>query len=164
MFREECVSGDISQTAAAAWPWPDSLDALIAAADYHFLILENERVRVLQVIIPPGAFVPVHTHRWPSVINVVSSCDFIRRDHNASLNILTDALQACGRAGRVIVRRCASMALTGISSVTRAKVTKAPPDFRPERDEGTVAWWEKATEGKCPFPRRLSARPYMVRP
>jgi predicted RNA-binding Zn-ribbon protein involved in translation (DUF1610 family) len=88
----------------------------------------------------------------------------IHRDHNGSLNILNNALHACGRAGRVIVRRCASMALTGISSVTRAKVTKAPPDFRPERDEGTVAWWEKATEGKCPFPRRLSARPYMVRP
>jgi hypothetical protein len=92
VFREECVSGDISQTAAAAWPWPDSLDALIAAADYHFLILENERVRVLQVIIPPGAFVPVHTHRWPSVINVVSSCDFIRRDHNG--NVLLDTRSA----------------------------------------------------------------------
>jgi hypothetical protein len=37
------------------------------------------------------------------------------------------------------VRRCASMALAGVTSVTRAKVTKAPPYFRPERDEGTGA-------------------------
>ncbi len=36
------------------------------------------------------------------------------RDHNASVNILE---KACGRAGRVIVRRCAPMALTGASSL-----------------------------------------------
>jgi putative transposase len=67
----------------------------------------------------------------------------IHRDHNGSKNILQAGLQACGRAGRVVVRRCASMALAGVPSVTRAKVTKAPPYSRSERDEGTVAWWVK---------------------
>lgn len=71
--------------APAAWPWPDSLDALVAAADYHFLILENDRVRVLEVIIPPGAFVPVHTHRWSAVMQVISASDFVRRDQNGQV-------------------------------------------------------------------------------
>lgn len=63
-----------------AWPWPDSLDALIAAPQYHKLLFENERVRVLEVRIGPGTFVPVHTHRWPSVIQTLRPGEFIRRD------------------------------------------------------------------------------------
>lgn len=63
-----------------SWPWPDSLDALAAAPDHHRLLLENDRVRVLEVRIPPGELVPVHTHRWPSVVFTVSAADFIRRD------------------------------------------------------------------------------------
>jgi hypothetical protein len=46
----------------APWPWPDSLDAVIAAPQYHRLVLENERVRVLDTQIPSGDIVPVHTH------------------------------------------------------------------------------------------------------
>jgi hypothetical protein len=30
-----------------AWPWPDSLDAVVAAPKHHQLVLENDRVRVL---------------------------------------------------------------------------------------------------------------------
>ncbi len=67
---------------ASDWPWPDSLDALIAAPNHHKLLFENERVRLLEVRIPPGAFVPVHTHRWPSAIYVAAQSDFIRRDGN----------------------------------------------------------------------------------
>jgi hypothetical protein len=62
------------------WTWPDSLDALIAAPAFHRLLLENDRVRVLDVRIPPGQLVPVHTHKWPSVVYVQSASDFIRRD------------------------------------------------------------------------------------
>ena len=36
------------------WPWASSLDALIAAPEFHTVLLENERVRVLQVRIRPG--------------------------------------------------------------------------------------------------------------
>jgi len=70
---------------SAEWPWPDSLDALRAAAGYHRLLFENERVRVLEVRIGPGQFVPVHTHRWPSMVYVASSSDFIRRDGEGEL-------------------------------------------------------------------------------
>ena len=66
--------------AAQPWPWPDELDAMIAAASFHRMLFENGQVRYLEVIIHPGDFVPVHTHRWPSVIYVQSTSDFIRRD------------------------------------------------------------------------------------
>ena len=62
------------------WPWPDSLDALAAAPQYHELVIENTRVRVLIVRIAPGQIVPVHTHRWPSVVYTLSAGDFVRRD------------------------------------------------------------------------------------
>jgi quercetin dioxygenase-like cupin family protein len=71
-----------------AWPWPDSLDALAAAPQYHHLLLENENVRVLNVVIGPGQLVPVHTHRWPSVVYTIGAVDFVRRDGDG--NILLD--------------------------------------------------------------------------
>jgi hypothetical protein len=75
-----------------SWPWPDSLDALIAAPAYHTLILENDRVRVIRTHIPPGALVPLHTHRWPAVAYVMSASDFIRRDHENK--VLLDTRQS----------------------------------------------------------------------
>ena len=72
-------------SAPQAWPWPDELDALIAAPAFHKNLFENDLVRSLEVIIRPGDFVPVHTHRWPSVIYVQSTSDFIRRDGEGRL-------------------------------------------------------------------------------
>ena len=64
----------------AAWPWPDSLDAVVAAPKHHKLVFENDRLRVLDTRIPPGDLVPVHTHRWPAVYYTITPGDFIRRD------------------------------------------------------------------------------------
>jgi len=52
------------------WPWPDSLDAVVAAPGSHRVVLENELTRVLEVMIAPGEREPEHTHRWPSVMVV----------------------------------------------------------------------------------------------
>jgi hypothetical protein len=71
--------------AGGAWPWPESLDALSAAPHHHALLFENEHVRVLETRIPPGDLVPVHTHRWPSVLYISSWSDFIRRDAHGTL-------------------------------------------------------------------------------
>jgi len=60
--------------------WPDELDALTAAPQYHVVLLENEAVRVLDTTIPPAHTVPLHTHCWPSVNYVLSWSNFIRRD------------------------------------------------------------------------------------
>jgi quercetin dioxygenase-like cupin family protein len=52
--------------------WPDELDALIAAPQHHILLFENEAVRVLDTRIPPGQTVPLHTHRWPGTLYILS--------------------------------------------------------------------------------------------
>ncbi len=69
--------------------WPSHLDALIAAPRHHALLLENDRVRVLDTRIPRGETVPVHTHRWPCVLHILSWSDFVRRD--ADGNITADS-------------------------------------------------------------------------
>jgi hypothetical protein len=65
--------------------WPDELDALVAAPHPHFLLLENEAVRVLDTRVPPGQTVPLHTHRWPGTLYLLSWSDFVRRDAEGSV-------------------------------------------------------------------------------
>jgi len=74
------------------WPWPDSLDAVVAAPSNHSILLENDRVRVLDTRVRPGETVPLHTHRWPSVLHVLSWSDFVRRDDTGA--ILVDSRSA----------------------------------------------------------------------
>jgi hypothetical protein len=74
------MMADLRDLSASAWPWPASLDALSAAPRHHTLLLENDRVRVVETRIPPGDIVPVHTHCWPSVLYVLSWSEFIRCD------------------------------------------------------------------------------------
>ncbi len=62
------------------WDWPDSLDALAAAPESHQLVFENDSVRVLETRIAPGATTQLHTHRWPSVLYILSFGHFVRRD------------------------------------------------------------------------------------
>jgi quercetin dioxygenase-like cupin family protein len=69
----------------SAWPWPPELDALIAAPKHHILILENEKIRLMDTRIPVGETVPVHTHRWPGVYHTIRFSHFIRRDGEGKL-------------------------------------------------------------------------------
>jgi hypothetical protein len=69
--------------------WPDELDALIAAPQHHKLLLENEFVRVLDAVIPPGGITAVHTHRFVASHIVISWSDFIRYD--VAGNVLLDS-------------------------------------------------------------------------
>jgi len=46
------------------------MDALLAAPASHRLLLENDRVRVLDVVIEPGAREPEHTHQAVSLMIV----------------------------------------------------------------------------------------------
>jgi quercetin dioxygenase-like cupin family protein len=61
-----------------SFEWPDHLDALVAAPDHHEILLENERVRVLDSRVRPGDSTPVHTHRWPAVLYILGESDFVR--------------------------------------------------------------------------------------
>ena len=68
-------------------PWPDSLDALTAAPQHHRLLMENDRVRVLEALIPPAERTAVHTHRWPAVQYICSFSHFIRRDADGRITL-----------------------------------------------------------------------------
>ena len=57
-------------TTRQPWPWPETMDALRSAPASHRILLHNDRVRVLEVVIEPGAREPEHTHQAPSVMIV----------------------------------------------------------------------------------------------
>lgn len=78
-----------------AQEWPEELDALIAASQHHALMLENEFVRVLDTRVPPGETVPLHTHRWPGALYIVSWSDFVHRD--GAGNVMVDS-RVAGKA------------------------------------------------------------------
>ena len=59
--------------AAATQAGAVDLDAVVAAPGNHRILLENDKVRVLQVEVAPGQTEPVHEHRWPSVMIIQSS-------------------------------------------------------------------------------------------
>jgi hypothetical protein len=110
-------------------PWPASLDALVAAPRQHHLLLENERVRVLDTRIEPGDTTPIHTHQWPAVHYVLSWSAFVRRD--AFGNVLVDTRvtsdEALGRASHAAFARerravAASRDQRGDKTVTLADV------------------------------------------
>ena len=71
--------------AANTWPWPDSLDALVAAPAHHDLLLEDDRIRIVHTHIAPGDIVPLHTHRWSGVAYVQSFSHFIRRNERGEV-------------------------------------------------------------------------------
>lgn len=79
------------------WSWPDSLDALRAAPGFHTVIFENDDVRVLETRIGPAQTVPVHTHRWPSVLYVLGAGHLVRRD--AEGRVLLDTRSGGALAG-----------------------------------------------------------------
>jgi len=81
--------------------WPDFLDALTAAPDHHRLLMENERVRVLDTRIRAGERTPVHTHRWPATLYVLSWSDFVRYDDQGEVMLdsrTVDALKSPPKA------------------------------------------------------------------
>lgn len=87
----------------SSWPYDDSLDALLADPAHHKLVMENDRVRVLETIIPAGAHTAVHTHRWPSVLYMQSVSDFLRYDDRGA--VITDSRKqpAVPKGGAVFV-------------------------------------------------------------
>jgi hypothetical protein len=82
--------------------WPEGLDAMRAVPDHHRELFENERVRVLDTSIAPGETVPLHTHRWPSVMYVMSFSDFIRCDHQGRILLDSQNLSSKPQPGEVM--------------------------------------------------------------
>ena len=71
--------------------WQANLDAVIAAPINHKILMENDKVRVLEVTLMPGETEEVHHHQWPSVLYIQEAGDFIDYDSNG--NIIMDSRQ-----------------------------------------------------------------------
>lgn len=69
--------------------WPEELDAMHAAPENHKILLENEKVRVLEVTVLPKETEALHHHQWPSVLHIMETGDFIRRDGDG--NVIADS-------------------------------------------------------------------------
>jgi hypothetical protein len=65
--------------------WPEELDALVAAPAHHSLLYGTEEVRVLETVIPAGETTPVHSHRWASVMVLLSWSPFVRYDDRGAV-------------------------------------------------------------------------------
>jgi tartrate-resistant acid phosphatase type 5 len=62
-----------------------ALDAMAADPEHHKILMENDQVRVLDTRVLPGERTPVHSHRWPATLYVMSWSDFLRRDANEKI-------------------------------------------------------------------------------
>lgn len=82
--------------------WPAELDALRAAPGQHRLVLENERVRVLDTRIAPGERTPLHTHQWCAAHHVISWSAFVRRDDKGVVLLDTRTAGVAAAPGAVL--------------------------------------------------------------
>jgi hypothetical protein len=87
--------------ATNAWPavrptkacqWPDALDAVNAAPGNHKVVLENDRVRVLDVTVAPGEREKLHAHCRYSVMYLMQ--EGIYRDYDAKGGLAEEVKQA----------------------------------------------------------------------
>lgn len=68
------------------------LDGPTAAPDHHRVVFENDRVRVVETLIPSGETAPLHTHLSAHVVIVSSGSHFVRRDANGDVLLDTREL------------------------------------------------------------------------
>lgn len=68
--------------------WDDQYDAVIAAPDSHKILFENEKVRVVEVVVKPGQKEPMHHHKWPGVMVIDRPTNLKYYDENNVLDIV----------------------------------------------------------------------------
>jgi len=91
-MKTKIVENNSATTLLPDQQWPAHLDALVAAPRHHKLLYENDSVRVLEVRIPRGESVPLHTHRWPAVLQLQRWSEHVRR--NEAGKIVFDSREA----------------------------------------------------------------------
>jgi hypothetical protein len=81
------AAGRAAQTASAKGEclWTSAQDAIQAAPRNHRVVLENDKVRVLDVIVPPHTKENVHAHCWPSVLYITEAGKYIDYDVNGKV-------------------------------------------------------------------------------
>ena len=85
------AAGRASETASAKAEclWTSAQDAIQAAPRNHRVVLENDKVRVLDVIVPPHTKENVHAHCWPSVLYITEAGKYV--DYDANGKVLFDS-------------------------------------------------------------------------
>jgi len=78
------------------------LDAMQAAPEHHDILLENDKVRVLDTRLGPGERTPVHAHQWPATLYVLSWSDFVRYDPDGNVLVDSRAMVAKPAVGSAI--------------------------------------------------------------
>ena len=78
------------------------LDAMTVSRDNHAILLENDRVRVLDTRLAPGERTPVHAHQWPGALYVLSWSDFIRYDPEGHVLLDSRTMAAPPAAGEAL--------------------------------------------------------------
>jgi len=73
--------------------WPDTLDGVIAAPDHHWVLFENESVRVVETSVKAGETTSPHTHVLPTVLYVISGSHFVRRNSDGEVLVDTRTKQ-----------------------------------------------------------------------
>lgn len=92
-----CISSNQAPPAPAAidaggCAWPASLDAVAAAPRNHRVLLENDRVRVIEITVAPGEREPVHAHCLASVAYVMYEGKY--RDYNDQGKLLSEGKES----------------------------------------------------------------------
>ena len=72
--------------------WSAEFEAVKAAPGNHKVIFENDRVRVLDVVVPPRTKEPVHGHCRPSVLYVMEGGAYV--DYDVDGKVLFDSRKA----------------------------------------------------------------------
>lgn len=114
--------------------WDPKLDAVIAAPGNHKVLFENDRLRVLEVILKPDEEEPTHHHRWPSVF-VFDEVEGPIHDFAPDGTMMPpnrDVIQARSGMGRSRLSRGAYGPPT---SGSRAQRFEQDPAWYPCRDE-----------------------------
>ena len=96
-----------------------TFEPIIAAGEYHSVVLENDRIRALQVEIMPGETVPFHQHGMPSVFVTLEPASLLIRDMS-------------GKAIRVVER-------SSFSDLPHVEWRETPPAPRSVENVDTVS-------------------------
>ncbi len=80
----------------------DALDAVTAAPEHHKVLLEDDRIRVLETLIHPGDETRVHTHIWGGYLLILSWSDFVRYDDQRNVMLESKNLAQTPEPGTAI--------------------------------------------------------------
>ena len=92
----------VSETAGSERAATHPLDAMAVSKANHAVLLENDRVRVLNTWIKPGERTEVHSHEWPSALYVISWSDFVRHASDGKVLVDSRGMQTRPEAGVVL--------------------------------------------------------------